>query len=320
MVCVAIFGPTASGKSGLAVKIAKKMNGVILSADSMQIYRKMNIGTAKPTPAEMDSVPHRLIDICDPDEYFSVYDYKSRAEEEIKKANDAGIIPILTGGTGLYFDALFHNTNFGEFEVSDKVRQELLTRSAAGGNALLLQELMKIDPESAGPLHEKDTKRIIRALEVYYSTGKTLSELKKESRKVESPIRFCKIFLNFNSRQTLYDRINDRVEQMIKDGLLEETKSLLEGGVFRSQTASQAIGYKELLPYFEENRPLDECIELLKQKTRNYAKRQITWFRRYHDAKVLWMDQPDSDPVALAMEHITEFLKEEANESEKNTD
>ena len=304
---IAVFGPTASGKSSLAILLAKELNGVIISADSMQIYEEMNIGTAKPSSKELATVPHRLIDVCKPTDAFSVYDYKILAEAEIDRVLSKGQVPIVTGGTGMYFDALFFNTDFGEMKIDPKIRTELNLRAQAGEGSELLSELAKIDPETAAPLHEKDLKRIIRGLEVYLSTGTPLSVFKANSKTNNSKYEFLKLFLNFKDRETLYQRINLRVDQMIEEGLVFETKTLLEKGYFNSPTASQAIGYKELLPYFDGERTLVECIEILKQKTRNYAKRQLTWFRRYSDANTIWMDQ-DPSPFQTALQFYREFL------------
>ena len=304
---LAIFGPTASGKSGLALALAKNINGVIISADSMQIYRDMNIGTAKPTSAEMQEVPHKMIDICSPSASFSVYDYKIKAEEEISNTLKDGQIPIVVGGTGLYFDALFFNNDFGEMEVNPDIRAKLNDRANAGKGRELLHELAEVDPEAAAPLHEKDIKRIIRGLEVYLSTGKTLSSFKAKSRIASSEFDFIKIFLNYKNRDTLYNRINQRVDIMLEQGLVEETIKLKKMGCFDTQTASQAIGYKELLPFLSGERSFDECVEILKQKSRNYAKRQLTWFRRYEDANVIWMDESE-DPLADAQKIYANYL------------
>jgi len=306
---VSVFGPTASGKSSLSLALAKELNGVVISADSMQIYREMDIGTAKPTAKERQEIPHRIIDICSPTEPFSVYDYKRKAEEEIDSVLSENKVPIVTGGTGLYFDALFFNTDFGEMEVDPKIRLALNERAEKGEGFELLQELAKVDPETAAPLHPKDLKRIIRGLEVYYSTGTPLSVFKAGSRNQSEKYHFLKLFLNYRNRDRLYERINQRVDQMIQDGLEDETRRLLCKGYFQSPTASQAIGYKELLPYFRGERSMEECLLLLKQKTRNYAKRQLTWFRRYDDAKVIWMDE-DLSPEQTALTLCENFYKE----------
>ncbi len=306
--CIAVFGPTASGKSGLAFALAKAFHGVIISADSMQIYKGMDIGTAKPTSEEMAEIPHKMIDICQPNDSFSVYDYKIKAEQEIENAIQNGYLPILVGGTGMYFDALFYNTEFGEMEISPALRASFQERVEKGENAALLQELFQVDPETAAPLHEKDSKRIVRGLEVYYTTGKPLSQFKAESKLSKSRFDFLKLYLVYENRENLYHRINKRVEEMVESGLLRETKALDEAGVFSGKTASQAIGYKEILPHLREGAPLEDCISLLKQKTRNYAKRQITWFKRYEDALPLIMDG-EENPYKKAEGAVNQFLK-----------
>ncbi len=303
---IAIFGPTASGKSSLALSIAKKLNGVIVSADSMQIYKEMDIGTAKPTREEMQEVPHRMIDICSPTANFSVYDYKLCAEKEIDAILFENRVPLLVGGTGLYFDALFFNNNFGEMDVDPEIHDILNQRAAAGEGEILLSELLTVDPDTAIHLNAKDLKRIVRALEVYLSTGKTLSEFKAESRIESSKYNFIKLFLNYKSREKLYERINLRVDLMLEEGLLKETENLREKGYFSSKTASQAIGYKELLPFFSGEKDLASCVELLKQKSRNYAKRQLTWFRRYEDAHTIWMDET-TEPVEEAIAYCKKY-------------
>ncbi len=309
--CIAIFGPTASGKSSLALRLAKEIDSVIISVDSMQIYKGMNIGTAKPNEMEQAIVPHKMIDICSPDENFSVYDFKRIAENEMHSALCCGKTPILVGGTGLYFDAIFNNTDFGEFEIDPEVRIALLQKLNENGGEALLDELKRIDPVAAVPLHAKDHKRILRALEVFYSTKKTLTQIKKESHRIKSSFEFLKFHLVFENRENLYNRINARVDQMVNDGLVDEARQVYEDNLFRNKTASQAIGYKELIPYFSNGKSLDLCLDTLKQKTRNYAKRQITWFRRYSDANEIFMDT-DTDPFLTLSEMVRKFLKEDS--------
>jgi tRNA dimethylallyltransferase len=277
--------------------------------EPMQIYSEMNIGTAKPTSEEMSEVPHKMINICSCKDSFSVYEFKKMAEKEIESACLLNKTPILVGGTGLYFDALFFNTDFGEMEIDEAVRSNLQEKAKSGGIASLLLELQKIDPKSAEGLCENDSKRILRALEVYLSTGKTQTEFKEKSHDQKAKFDFLKLFLNFSDRDTLYERINQRVDQMIKDGLLEETKMLMDSGTFDSKTSAQAIGYKELIPYFKGEKELSACIDLLKQKTRNYAKRQLTWFRRYTDAHQIMMDT-DPSPYKTALNLSKSFLKD----------
>lgn len=310
--CVAIFGPTASGKSSLAIEVAKHFGGAIISADSMQIYRRFDIGTAKPTKEEMLLVPHRMIDVCEPDTLFSVYDYQRMAKQAIYDVVSSNMLPILTGGTGLYFDAMFYNTDFGEFETNPRIREKLSDRYEEIGGQALLDELSAIDPEAASSLHAKDKKRIIRALEVFYSTGSTLSSFRKSSHKTPSDISFIKIHLVYRDRQVLYDRINKRVDEMLANGLIEETDYLLQSGYLSDHTSSQAIGYKELLPYFQKSASLEECIARLKQKTRNYAKRQITWFRRYDDALTVEMDTCP-DPLGEVIGHLEPVVEKRGN-------
>ena len=304
---ICIFGPTASGKSALALRLARDLGGTIISADSMQIYRGMDVGTAKPSKEERDLVPHKMIDVCGPNERFSVYQYQEMAREEIQSAHRNGSCPIVVGGTGLYVDALLNNTDFGEIDSDAAVHEKLLKRFESEGGAALLSELSAIDPETAKPLHEKDAKRILRALEVYYSTGRTLTSFKEESHTVKNPVSYLCFNLCFHDRQRLYDRIDRRVDEMLEKGLIQETKRLFFSGE-TGQTASQAIGYKELFPYIKDEEPLDSCVALLKQRSRNYAKRQITWFKRYVDAVPLWMDG-ENDPYTILKERSLDFLK-----------
>ena len=306
--CLCVFGPTASGKSSLALRLAREICGTIISADSMQIYRGMDIGTAKPTCEEQNEVPHKMIDILEPSQTFSVYEYQMAAEREIHNAWDRSSPPIVVGGTGLYVDALLFHTDFGEMVVDPVISASLVRRADEGESKQLLEELKLVDPESSSMLHEKDVKRIVRALSVYRATGKPLSWFKDRSHRDKGDIDYLSFYLCFHDRKALYDRIEKRVDQMLENGLIEEARRLYDSGVLLERTASQAIGYKELIPFLRGEKSLDVCISLLKQKTRNYAKRQITWFKRYDFAIPLFMDGED-DPYRILKERSAAFLK-----------
>lgn len=274
---IVIVGPTASGKTSLSIEIAKKLDGEIVSADSMQIYKNMDIATAKPTKEEMQGVPHHLIGIIEPSETFSVASYKEAALSEIEKIFEKGKQPIVVGGTGFYVDTLVKNTTFFDFDKND-IREKLVRRLKNEGIEVLFDELKKVDPESSERLHINDSKRILRALEVFYATGKTISMQTELSHKKESDYNWLIIGLTADDREVLYSRINLRVDLMLDMGLLEETESFYSNPL--SSTSKQAIGYKELKPYFDGEMTLDEAVENLKRETRRYAKRQLTWFRR----------------------------------------
>lgn len=282
-----VVGPTASGKTSLAVEIAKLFNGEVVSADSMQIYKGMDIATAKPTPEEMQKIPHHLISIVGADAEFSVNEFKKSATAVIDDILSRNKLPVVAGGTGFYIDTLINNTEFFDYEKSN-IRNQLEKRFEKEGITSLYNELCIIDPETGRRLHENDVKRIIRALEVYYSTGKTISEQSRLSHINESPYRFCIIGINANDRQVLYDRINMRVDTMLKAGLLKEAEEFFSLPV--SATAKQAIGYKELKPYFDGHCSLKEAIEKLKMETRRYAKRQLTWFRKRENINWIYID------------------------------
>lgn len=290
-----VAGPTASGKTGLGVELALRYGGEVISADSMQIYRKMNIGTAKATPEEMKGVPHHLLDFLEPGESFSVADYVAKAGECIRDIVSRGKLPVLVGGTGLYISSLVDNLTFSPMPQSQELRDALREKAAQQGNAALLEELREFDPESAEKLHENNVGRVIRAIEVYRLTGITMTETVRNSHAAPSPYRLCMIALTASDRQYLYDRIDLRVDIMIRDGLLEEARALRELAL--SDTARQAIGYKELDPYFEGTAPLEECLEKLKMETRRYAKRQLTWFRR--DERFHWLETDRHPSAAL---------------------
>ena len=274
---IAIVGPTASGKSALA--LAKEYGGEIISCDSMQVYKRMNIGTAKPSALEMSEVRHHLIDVREPTENFSCEDYVSLASSAIDLVSESGRLPIICGGTGLYLDALLRGGNSApSFDTSD-IRAELSLRAENEGVFALYEELLRVDPESAAAIHPNNVKRVIRALEIYIASGEKKSELDKRSKELESPYDARVIYLNYLNRDILYRRIDSRVDFMIKEGLVEETRALMSERAFElNRTASQAIGYKELFGFIEGRESLESAIETLKRATRRYAKRQITWF------------------------------------------
>ena len=282
---VVVLGPTASGKTSLGIEIAERFGGEIVSADSMQIYENMDIATAKPSADELARVKHHLIGFVPMGESFSVAKYKEKAIEAIDDILSRGKLPVVVGGTGLYIDTLIKNTEFFDYESSD-IREKLEERSKSEGIEALLRELKSIDPDTAERLHVNDSKRIIRALEVYHLTGKTISQQAELSHLNESKYNWCIIGLRATDRQYLYDRINLRVDIMLKEGLLSEAETFFNSEI--SKTAAQAIGYKELKPYIDGLVTLDEAIEKLKMETRRYAKRQLTWFRRNPD--INWLD------------------------------
>lgn len=291
---ISVIGPTASGKTGLAVELAKHFNGEVVSADSMQIYKGMQIATAKPTPQEMQGIKHHLIDFLQPDQTYSVAMYVNDAKKCISDIHSRGKLPFLVGGTGLYVDSLLNNVKFSEEERDRKICDELNEIYKAQGVDALLDMLSEFDDESARRLKaEKNPKRIIRAIEFYKTTGKTITEQIENSKLEPSPYNTIKLGLNFKDRQILYDRINKRVDLMLDNGLLDEAKKVLSNNL--SQTSVKAIGYKELIPYFNCEKTLDECVENLKRETRRYAKRQITWFKRDKEINWLYVDELSAD-------------------------
>ena len=291
---IVIVGPTASGKTSLSIEIAKKMNGEIISADSMQIYKEMDIATAKPTEEEMQGIPHHLMSFVEPTENFSVADFKEKALDVIEDVFKRGKQPIVAGGTGFYVDTLIKNTTFFDFDKNEK-RSELTERLEKEGIEKLYEELREIDPDTAERLHINDTKRILRALEVYYATGKTISLQAELSHEKESEYDWFIIGLTAKDREILYDRINRRVEIMLECGLEEEAKKFFSSE--KSGTSKQAIGYKELKPYFDGLSTLDEAVENLKRETRRYAKRQLTWFRRNEEINWIAIDSLSSEEI-----------------------
>ena len=283
---IAVGGPTASGKSSLALSLAEELGGEIISCDSMQIYRGMDIGTAKPTADEMARVRHHMIDVCDPRVNFSAADWAEGAAKAIEGVTSRGCVPIICGGTGMYLDALLRPTAFSEgttaSDTSESFRREMQEFALEHGNDALHARLRAIDPESADAIHMNNVKRVIRALEIYHTTGKTKTEADRMTTVGDCPYDCRVITLDYEDRGILYDRIDRRVDVMLEDGLVSEIRSLLDtGALVRGTTAAQAIGYKEMLLYTDGDLSLEESAELIKKNTRNYAKRQITWFKRY---------------------------------------
>lgn len=275
---IVISGPTASGKTALSVELAKRYNGEVISADSMQIYTDMNIASAKPTPEEQQGIPHHLVGFLDPSESFSVADYVKLCDECVRDILGRGKTPIICGGTGLYINSFVDNLTFDDSEQDFEYREKMRKFAEDNGNAALLEKLREVDPKTAETLHENNVGRIIRALEVYHTTGHTIFQAKEMSRQTPSPYEFVMITLDFENREILYSRINRRVDDMVKRGLVDEARRCFEQP--NRPTAAQAIGCKELYPYFQGERSLDECVEELKLRTRQYAKRQLIWFRR----------------------------------------
>ena len=275
----AVVGPTASGKSALALELAKRHGGEIISCDSMQVYKRMDIGTAKPTADEQRAVRHHLVDVVEPDVSFSSEDYVELASKAIEDCASRGKIPIVCGGTGLYLDALLRGGNSAEVKDTSDIRAILTERAEREGIQAIHRELTAVDPESAAAIHPNNVKRVIRALEIYYSCGVPKSELDRASRELEPKYDANVLWLSYYNRDILYSRIEKRVEEMIHEGLLLETENLMNEGVFeKNGTAAQAIGYKELLGYFRGEKTLETAVADLKTSTRRYAKRQITWF------------------------------------------
>lgn len=290
----AVCGPTASGKTSLSVTLAKKLHAEVVSCDSMQIYRGMEIGTAKPTADEMQGVPHHLMGFQDPAEPFSVSDYVALAGKVIEDIRARGKNVLLVGGTGLYARSLLKAVPFTENSRDDEIRGNLEAEFAADGIEPLYARLKELDPEGAEGIHPNNMRRVIRALEYCMVTGEPFSKQAKDSKAVESPYDGKMLVLSFRDRETLYGRINLRVEQMFADGLLKEAEDYFKRYGTPGQTSVQAIGYKELFPYFEGQCSLDEAKENVKRETRRYAKRQLTWFRREEDAVWLFADDFDA--------------------------
>ncbi|MDR2590482.1 MAG: tRNA (adenosine(37)-N6)-dimethylallyltransferase MiaA [Oscillospiraceae bacterium] len=302
-----IAGPTATGKTALGVALAKKINGEIVSADSMQVYTQMDIGTAKPTKTEMGDIFHYMINITQPDEDYSVARYVKEATECVDNIINSGKQPIIVGGTGLYIDSLLKGRDF--LERGDMELRKILEKKYDEiGGELMLVELGKIDPVSAERLFPNDKKRIVRALEIYKHTGKLISEHDALSKEIPPRYDAIKFALMYNDRNVLYEKINKRVDNMIENGLIDEIKSLLDSGVTEKHISMQAIGYKEIAKALINNTDLDEAIDKVKMESRRYAKRQLTWFRRDND--IIWIYWDDKPNIKHGIDCIVEKLYE----------
>ena len=287
---IVVTGPTAVGKTALSVLLAKKINGAVVSADSMQVYKGMDIGSAKVTHEEMQGVRHYLIDILEPKDEFNVYIFKQMAENAISEIYADGKIPVIAGGTGFYIQALLYDIDFTETDEDEEARSKMREFADRSGPKALHDKLRQVDPVSADAIHENNVKRVIRALEYYEKTGKRISEHNLEQRQNTSPYDFEYFVIN-DDRAVLYDRINKRVDEMISSGLEAEVRSLYDAGMREDDISMKGIGYREFFPYFDNRITLDEVIENIKADTRHFAKRQLTWFRRERDVK--WLDVRD---------------------------
>lgn len=284
----AVVGPTATGKSRLAVELAIRFRGEVVSADSMQIYRGLKIGTAQPEEAEKRGVPHYLIGFLEPGKPFSVADYVALASERIREIHRRGCLPVIAGGTGLYVASLLRQRRFGPEGRDEALRRELMLRAESEGPQALWEELNRIDPQSAARIHPNNLGRLIRAIEVYRMTGVTMTEQNERSQPGSSPYDTCMIGLDYRDRQKLYDAIDRRVDRMMERGLLAEAERVLS--IPDAATAGQAIGYKEFLPYFQKKCSLSDAVDRVKRESRRYAKRQLTWFRRQENAVWIMVD------------------------------
>lgn len=276
---IVVAGPTASGKTALSIDLAKALDGEIISADSMQIYKFMNIGSAKPTAEEQNAVPHHLIDFLAPDAEWSVADYTAKAHEVIADIVSRGKTPVMVGGTGLYINSVVNDVSFGEIDTDYKIREELERIAKTEGEDKLIEILREFDPVSAKKIHKNNVRRVIRAIEFYRVTGIPISKHQEMTKQVVSRYEPIMFMIDWD-RETLYERINSRVDIMMKDGLLDEVKQLMEMGYGKQNQSMQGIGYKELIDYFNGECSLEKAVDLIKQSSRRYAKRQLTWFRR----------------------------------------
>ena len=305
---VVITGPTAVGKTDISIKLAKKINGEIISADSIQVYKGLDIGSAKISTEEMDGIKHYLIDVLEPTDEFDIYTFKTMAQNAIDEIYAKGKIPIIVGGTGFYIQSVLYDIDFEETEVNMEYRKELEELAADYGNEYLHKMLEDVDPEYAESIHPNNVKRVIRALEFYEENKTPLSEHNNEQRENESPYNFTYYVLN-DDREVLYDRINKRVDKMFDEGLVDEVKNLKDNGLDESNQCMQGIGYKEVLQYLNGDLSLEQTKELIKKNTRHFAKRQLTWFRREKVVQMIDYRNYDRD-VDKVLDYMLKDLKE----------
>lgn len=308
---IILTGPTAVGKTKASIGLAKAIGGEIISADSMQVYRHMDIGSAKITKEEMADVPHYLIDVLEPEEEFHVVRFQQMAKAAMADIYSGGKIPIIVGGTGFYIQALLYDIDFTENEGDSVYREKLEALAKEKGAAYLHGQLAMVDPKSAEEIHANNIKRVIRALEFYHQTGQKISEHNERERQKESPYQFCYFVLN-DRRECLYERIDQRVDQMIRNGLVQEVQTLKERGCTKQMVSMQGLGYKEIFSYLEGDCSLEEAVYIIKRDTRHFAKRQLTWFKRERD--VIWVqkDELNYDDKKL-LQSLLESIKERMN-------
>ena len=305
---VAVGGPTASGKTALSVALARAFDGEIINADSMQIYKNLDVGTAKPSAEERQGIPHYLLDFLSPETPYSVADFTAAADPLIRDITARGRLPLVVGGTGLYITSLLSGMAFAPEKTDPAIRARLQAWADTEGGAALYAELQRIDPDYAAQVHPNNLPRVIRALELFEATGRRMSDQRREARPAEAPYHALCLCLTCRDRAVLYSRIDRRVDEMVENGVLDEARQVYDHrDAYR--TAAQAIGYKEFFPYFEGTANLTECTERLKQATRNYAKRQLTWFRRQNDAVWLYLDEEDGTERACTL--VRAFLHNE---------
>ena len=301
---IVLTGPTAVGKTSLSISLAKAVNGEIISADSMQVYKKMDIGSAKIRSEEMQAIPHHLVDVLEPEEEFHIVKFQQMAKKAMEDIYSRGKIPILVGGTGFYIQAVTKDIDFTEAQQENDYRKELEALAEEKGGEHLHEMLRKVDPVSADAIHAHNVKRVIRALEFYHQNGSPISAHNEEQKQHESPYNLAYFVLNM-PRELLYERIDLRVDQMMKEGLLEEVSRLKEEGCHRGMVSMQGLGYKEILAYLDGEYPLEEAVRVLKRDTRHFAKRQLTWFRR--EQELTWVNK---DQFSYQEDQILDYMLE----------